>query len=119
MSRSIVDDKAFKFAIRIVRLNQYLVTEKKGYVLSKQVLKSGTSIGANIREALEGQSKKDFIAKLSISLKEVAETQYWLELLIATDYLDEKLGKSLLKDATELIKLLTSIIKTSEQNPDF
>ena len=87
---SIVRQKTFDFAIRIVKLYKYITTEKKEYVLSKQLLRSGTSIGANVNEALYGQSKKDFISKLHISLKEASETQYWLELLNATGYLDEK-----------------------------
>ena len=87
---SIIRQKTFDFAIRIVKLYKYITTEKKEYVLSKQLLRSGTSIGANVNEALYGQSKKDFISKLHISLKEASETQYWLELLNATGYLDEK-----------------------------
>ncbi|ERI08458.1 four helix bundle protein [Aneurinibacillus aneurinilyticus] len=110
--KSIVYDKAFAFSIRIVKLYQYLQKEKGEYILSKQVLRSGTSIGANIREGLEGQSKKDFIAKLSIALKETAEMEYWLELLIASDI---KLGQSLLQDTQALLKLLTSIIRTSKK----
>lgn len=113
--KSIVYDKAFTFSIRIVKLYQYLHKEKGEYILSKQVLRSGTSIGANIREGLEGQSKKDFIAKLSIALKETAETEYWLELLIASDILEPKLGQSLLQDTQALLKLLTSIIRTSKK----
>ena len=87
---SIIRQKTFDFAIRIVNLYKHIITHKKEYVLSKQLLRSGTSIGANVNEALYGQSKKDFISKLHISLKEASETQYWLELLNATNFLDEK-----------------------------
>ncbi|KXS45901.1 MULTISPECIES: four helix bundle protein [unclassified Candidatus Frackibacter] len=113
---SIVYKKAFKFSVRIVKLYRYLRDEKKEYTLAKQLLRSGTSIGANIREGLEGQSKKDFIAKLSISLKEAAETEYWLELLIASDILDRQKVTLMLEDISELIKMLTSILKTSKRN---
>ena len=115
---SIVRQKTFDFAIRIVKLYKYITTEKKEYVLSKQLLRSGTSIGANVNEALYGQSKKDFISKLHISLKEASETQYWLELLNATGYLDEKEYQSIVTDNIEILKILTSIIKTSKENLD-
>ncbi|MDE1191126.1 MAG: four helix bundle protein [Arachidicoccus sp.] len=91
-------------------------TEKREYVLSKQLLRSGTSIGANIREAEQAQSKIDFIHKLSIALKEANETEYWLELLNQSGYLEQKLFESLYIDCKEMLKLLTSIIKTSKQN---
>jgi four helix bundle protein len=113
---SIIRQKTFDFAIRIVNLYKYIITEKKEYVLSKQLLRSGTSIGANVNEALYGQSKKDFISKLHISLKEASETEYWLELLNATGYLDEKEYKSIVNDNIEILKILTSIIKTSKEN---
>lgn len=109
-----VADKSFQFAIRIVNLYRYLSSEKKEYVLSKQLLRSGTSIGANVAEAQEPQSRNDFIAKLYIALKEAAETKYWLRLLSATHYLSEKESGSMLNDCTELEKLLTAIIKTSK-----
>ncbi|PRX17222.1 four helix bundle protein [Orenia metallireducens] len=114
MSRreSIVYQRAFEFSIRIVNLYKYLCDEKKEYVLSKQVLRSGTSIGANIREGLEGQSDRDFISKFSISLKEAVETEYWIDLLSATDYLNVKVKDSLLSELEEIIKILTSAIKT-------
>lgn len=115
---SIIRQKAFDFAIRIINLYKYLVVEKKEYVLSKQLLRSGTSIGANVNEALYGQSKKDFINKLHISLKEASETEYWLELLNATEYLDEKEYKSIVNDNIEILKILTSIIKTSKESLD-
>lgn len=113
---NIVYDKAFHFSIRIVNLYKSICQEQKEYVLSKQFLRSETSIGANIKEAIYGQSKKDFISKLSIALKEASETEYWLELLIATDYLDENLGNDIISDLVEVIKLLTAIINTSKNN---
>lgn len=114
--KNIVVDKSKAFAIRIIRLYQYLKTEKQEHVLSKQLLRSGTSIGANIKEAIRGQSKADFYAKLNISLKEASETEYWLELLQETDYLDKKQFDSLYNDIQELIKLLVSITKTQKEN---
>ncbi len=115
MKENVVVTKSFDFAIRIVKLYQYLCQEKKEYILSKQLLRSGTSIGANINEAQAAQSKKDFIAKMSISSKEARETRYWIELLIATDYLNsnDTHTQSLLDEITELIKLLTSITKNA------
>ena len=112
MSRdSVTLDKSKNFAIRIVRLYQYLCTEKKEFVLSKQLLRSGTSIGANLAEAIYGISDKDFLSKMYISLKECAETKYWLDLLFKTDYLTEQQYQSINEDCTELIKLLTSSAK--------
>lgn len=113
---SIVYQKAFDFAVKIVKLYQFLSNEKKEFVISKQILKAGTSVGSNVREGLEGQSKKDFIAKMSIALKEAGETEYWLDLLIACEIvkLDEVSG--LKEDAKELIKILNSIIITSKRN---
>lgn len=113
---SIVYQKAFDFAVKIVKLYQFLSNEKKEFVISKQILKAGTSVGSNVREGLEGQSKKDFIAKMSIALKEAGETEYWLDLLIACKIvkLDEVSG--LKEDAKELIKILNSIIITSKRN---
>lgn len=107
-------DKSYAFAIRIVKLSRYLSDEKKEYVLSRQILKSGTSIGANVEEAKQGQSKIDFVHKLSIANKEAFETNYWLRLLKDSDWIGTKLGDSLLKDCTELQKLLVSSIKTSK-----
>ena len=109
---SVTLDKSKNFAIRIVRLYQYLCTEKKEFVLSKQLLRSDTSIGANLAEAIYGISDKDFLSKIYISLKECAETKYWLELLFKTDYLTEQQYQSINEDCTELIKLLTSSAKT-------
>ncbi len=99
------------YAIRIVNLYKYLVLQKNEHVLSKQLLRSGTSIGANTRESKNAQSRKDFLTKLSIALKEADETEYWLELLYKTGYLDENQYQSIQNDTSELIKILTSIIK--------
>lgn len=112
---NIILDKSFAFAVRIVKLYKYLCDEKKEYVLSKQLLRSGTSIGANINEAQAGQSKNDFISKMSIASKEARETKYWINLLIKTDYLniDENHVQSLTEEIEELIKLLTRIVKSS------
>ncbi|MBP0018793.1 MAG: four helix bundle protein [Cyanobacteria bacterium SBLK] len=108
-------DKSFAFAIRIVNLNKYLCSNKKEYTLSKQLLRSGTAIGALVREAEQAESKADFIHKLAIALKEANETEYWILLLRETDYLTTKESESILNDLIELLKLLTSIIKTSKQ----
>ena len=118
MSGNIILDKSFEFAIRVVKLYKYLCDDKKEYVLSKQLLRAGTSIGANINEAQAGQSKADFISKMAIASKEARESKYWIDLLIKTDYLDinENHVKSLLNDIEEIIKLLTSIVKTSMEN---
>lgn len=115
---NIILDKSFEFATRVVKLYKYLCDEKKEYVLSKQLLKCGTSIGANINEAQAGQSKKDFIAKMAIASKEARETKYWIDLLTKTDYLDinENHVQSLISEIEEIIKLLTSIVKSSMEN---
>ena len=115
-SNNVVQQKSFAFAIRIVNVYKYLTLEKKEFVLSKQLLRSGTSIGANINEAQDAQSKNDFISKLSISLKEARETKYWIELLRETDYLTDKEANNILEDLIEVIKLLVSIIKTTKEN---
>lgn len=115
-SENIVLDKSLSFAVRIVRLQQYLSREKQEFTLSNQLLKSGTSIGANIREALRGQTRQDFIAKMNISLKEVYETEYWLELLHRTDYITTREFESIFSDCRELTKLLMRIVKTSKEN---
>ena len=118
MKDNIVLDKSFEFAIRVVNLYKHLCHSKKEYTLSKQLLRSGTSIGANINEAQAAQSKKDFVAKMSIASKEARESKYWIELLIKTEYLDKdnKHTQSLLNDIEELTKLLTSIVKSSQNN---
>jgi four helix bundle protein len=116
MKDNIIQQKSFAFAIRIVNAYKYLQTEKKEFVLSKQLLRSGTSIGANVEEAIGGQSKKDFIAKISISYKEARETKYWLRLLEATSYFETQEAKTLLEDTEELCKILSSILVSSKQN---
>ena len=108
--------KSYGFAIRVVKLTQYLQDNYKDYALSRQVLRSGTSIGALVREAEFAQSKLDFINKLSIALKEANETSYWLSLLYETNYIDEKLFDSLQSDCKELIAILVSIVKTTKIN---
>ena len=113
MSENAVVTKSFDFAIRIVNLCKYLTNKKKEYTLSKQLLRSGTSIGANVSEAQRGQSKADFTAKMCIALKEANESDYWLKLLYRTDYLTQVQYQSIQKDMQELLGLLTSIRKTS------
>lgn len=115
-SENIVENKSFQFAVRIVNLYKFLTFDKKEYVMSRQLLKSGTSIGANVAEAECGQSKADFYAKMSIALKESYETHYWLRLLYATEYLTEKEYLSLETDINEIIALLISICKTTQEN---
>ena len=112
-NKSIVESKSFDFAIRIVNLYKFLTADKKEFVLSKQILKSGTSIGANISEAQQGQSRKDFLMKMNIALKECSETKYWLKLLDATNYIDDDQTNSIMKDCIELERMLTSIVKTT------
>lgn len=108
--------KSKAFAVRIIKLYKYLTESKNEYVLSKQLLRSGTSIGANITEAECGFSRKDFLAKMYIAFKECAETKYWLELLHETDYITENEFNSIVTDCEELLKLLTAITKTTKSN---
>jgi four helix bundle protein len=115
---NLIIDKSFNFAIRIVHLYQFLCKEHKEFVLSKQVLRAGTSIGANVNEATQGQSKKDFLSKMNIALKEAVETKYWIKLLIQTEYLTDKQGDSIQKDCEEVIKILHAIVKTTKDNFD-
>ena len=118
MKESIIKDKTKSFALRIIKLYKYLtlVSDMKEYVMSKQILRCGTSIGANIKEALRGQSKADFRAKMNIALKEASETEYWLELLHESDYISEEQFQSIIADNIEIIKILTSIVKNSDNN---
>ena len=109
---NVIQQKSYAFAVRIVKLSRYLQNVKKEYVLSKQLLRSGTLIGANIEEAIGGQSEKDFFAKLTISYKEARETHYWIRLLTDTDYLSKDESISLLRDTDELLKIIGSIQKT-------
>ncbi len=117
MKESIIKDKSKKFALRIINLYKYLTlkAEHKEYVLSKQVLRSGTSIGANVKEGLRGQTLPDFRAKMAIALKEASETEYWLELLHETGYIEEKAFTSIIEENIEIIKILTSIVKNSDK----
>lgn len=112
MKENIVQQKSFSFAIRIINLYKYLVSEKKEFVLSKQLLRSGTSIGANIEESIGGQSEKDFLSKLSISYKEARETIYWLKLLKESDYISKNEFESIYNEAEEICKILAKIIIT-------
>jgi len=116
MKESIIKTKSFAFAVRIIKLYQYLCDTKKEYVLSKQLLRSGTSIGANVREGLNAESKKDFIHKLAIAQKECDETLYWLELLKETNYLNQWEFENIQNDAAEIMKITKSIIITTKQN---
>jgi four helix bundle protein len=109
-------DKSFQFALKVINLYKFLTEQKREYIMSKQLLRSGTSIGANIREGQNAQSKADFIHKFSIAQKECDETLYWLELLHQSDFLEEKEFKAIHNDATELLKMLRSSILTSKQN---
>ena len=111
-----LDSKTKLFALRTIRLARFLMEDRKEYILSKQVLRSGTSIGANARERKNAQSKLDFINKLSVALKEADETQYWLELLVGSEYIDEKMYKSLECDLKEIIALITASINTARAN---
>ena len=111
-----IKDKSKAFAIRAIRLYQYLTENKREFVLSKQLLRSGTSVGANVREGINAQSKKDFISKMNIALKEAAESEYWLELLYETEYISDKEFNSIYDEAGELNRLLISIIRTAKNN---
>ena len=109
-------DKSFEFAVRIVNLNKFLTGEQKEYVISRQILRCGTSIGANIAEAQKGQSKADFTAKMQIALKEACETEYWLRLLCRTEYITKEQFTSMNQNVNELISLLSAICKTAKEN---
>ena len=111
MKRNIVQEKSFAFSVRIVKLYKYLTVKKKEYILSNQICKSGTSIGANVAEAQRAQSTADFVAKLKIAMKEASETQYWLNLLHKTDYLTDQEFFSLHSDLVEILKILTAICR--------
>ena len=112
---SLIERKSFEFAVRIVKMCKHLREVKNEHILSRQLLRAGTSIGANVAEAQQAQSKADFVAKLSISLKEAAETKYWIKLLRATDYLTDAEYQSILSDGSEVGKILVAIIKTSKE----
>lgn len=116
MSSSNIYDKSYNFAISIIKLYKHIVKTYNEYTLSKQLLKSGTSIGANIREAKNAQSKKDFLSKMNIALKEATETEYWLELLRDTNYISNSNSLTILDECIEIKKILTSIVKTTKKN---
>lgn len=115
-TENIIKSKSFLFSVKVVTLYKYLSTEKKEFVMSRQLLRSGTAIGAVIREAEHAESKADFIHKMSISLKEANETEYWIDLLNAADYLQQDQFQNFKKDIKEILRLLVSIIKTSKQS---
>jgi four helix bundle protein len=116
MNENIIKTKSFSFALRIVKSYQFLCSDKKEFVLSKQLLRSGTSVGANVRESEHAQSKLDFIHKLAIAQKEANESDYWLELLFQSEYLNEIQYQSLKLDIVEINKILASIIISTKQN---
>ena len=110
-----IQDKSFDFAVRIVNLCKYLQTEKREYILSKQLMRSGTSIGANVAEAQQAQSKPDFISKMNIALKESYETDYWIRLIYATEYVTQNMFESMIEDCREVEKLLIAITKSAKE----
>ena len=114
MKENVLVAKSMDFAVRIVNLHRYLNAQKREYVLSKQLLRSATSIGANVREGIYGQSREDFTAKMSSALKEASETEYWLELLMKTEYLTQEQYMSVRTDCAELAKMLTAVVKSSK-----
>ena len=114
MRENALIDKSIIFAARIIKLHRYLIKSKRETIISKQIVRSGTSIGANINEANYGQSKADFIAKLHIALKETAETEYWLRLLVMSEYITADMGKSLLEDCLEIKRILIASINTAK-----
>jgi len=112
VKENVVQEKSYEFALRIVKLYRWLCETKKEFVLAKQILRSGTSIGANVEEAIGGQSEKDFHSKMTIAYKESRETHYWLRLLHDAEFIDNKLYQSIIADCEELLKLIGSITKT-------
>ena len=114
--KNIIVEKSYAFSVRCVKLYKYLVEVKRNETIGKQLLRSGTSIGANVKEGIRGYSQADFAAKLSIAHKEASETEYWIELLRDTDYITGEQAKSMLSDCIEVIKLLTAIVKTAQEN---
>ncbi len=118
MKESIIEHKSFKFAVRIINLYKFLQENSKEYIISKQILRNGTSIGANVNEALSAESNLDFVHKLSIAAKEVRETSYWLRLLQETKFIDTKSFDSIHGECSELLKILNSIILTTKQKQE-
>lgn len=117
MSENIILEKSHAFALRIIRLYRYLCEEKNEFVMSKQVLLSGTDIGAHVKEADEAESRAVFINEMGVALRRASRTEYWLQLLYASEYLDEKAYQSIAADCSELIRILTKIVKTSKGTP--
>jgi len=115
MQRNVIEDKSFEFAVRIVGLYKYLASEKREFVMAKQLLRCGTSIGANVAEAEKGQTKADFNAKMNIAMKEANETYYWLRLLNRTGYLNDKAFLSMERDIREILSIITAICKKTNQ----
>ena len=116
MKNNIIQEKSYVFALRIIKVYDYLKREKREYIMSKQLMRSGTSIGANIEEAIGGMSKNDFIAKMSIAYKETRESMFWIRLLKDSNYFTDNAGNSLLKDCEELCKILVAILNTSKND---
>ncbi|MCL2342246.1 MAG: four helix bundle protein [Firmicutes bacterium] len=116
MKNNIIEEKTKQFAIRIIKLYKYLTIKKNEHILSKQLLRSGTSIGANVKEGTRAISKKEFISKLNISYKEAKETEYWLELLKETNYIEENEYESINRECIEIIKIIVSILKTATKS---
>lgn len=116
MRENLLIDKSIAFAARILKLHKYLIKTQKESIISRQIVRSGTSIGANISEANYGQSKADFVSKLHIALKEAAETEYWLRLLLASEYISKEMGDSMLNDCLELKRILIASINTAKGN---
>ena len=113
---NVIEEKSFNFAIKVIKIAKELRSEHREYDLTSQFVRSGTSVGANVSEAQQAQSKKDFIAKMSIAKKEANEVRYWTRLLSATEYLTEEKSKETLQEIEEILKILTSIVKTSQEN---
>ena len=116
MKENILIDKSIAFAARVVKLHDFLIKNKIGLTIAQQVIRSGTSIGANINEANYGQSPADFISKMHIALKETAETEYWIKLLSMSEYIDDKMSNSLLEDCLEIKRILIASINTAKEN---
>jgi four helix bundle protein len=116
MGDNLIQSKTYSFAVRIVKLYKILSSEQREFILSKQLLRSGTSIGANVEEGIAAQSRKDFISKFSVALKEAKATHYWLRLLKDCDYLNDKSFNSIIADCNEIIVVLTKILKTTREN---
>ena len=116
MNQNVVLEKSKKFAIRIINLYKFLINEKKEFVLSKQILRSGTSVGANVKEAVNAQSRADFISKMYVALKEAGETEYWLELLYKSDYINRNQFENYYNTNEEIIRIITTILKTAKKN---